>query len=317
MRKIISVSVITILTAVSLYAQNAGDKVRIILKNGSEIHGIIKGIDKDTISLDLSMDFKSSLGLVGFNRGVIERIENISEYAGEKDEVSIEDIRAKLQEENQDAFKRREESRAADFARAEEDEKNVEAEKKKTEEGDVTKKVEEMTEWISLVKDFPPGEKWNDAKYLELKDQFVIIKVPPNFEEQRFVDNYDKWKKGVEYLENEKANMLKAGAGGESGKDAESQEEEKPAEEKENKEQGGANNMYNNPYLYQPYYTRTVAIILPCCYYTPCVKNDAGHNIRRNNERNIRRNVECRDPGFKYAFEPFAIPLFARNYQTR
>lgn len=52
-----------------------------------------------------------------------------------------------------------------------------------------------------LLEEFPPGAEWNEEAYERLKTQFIRISVMPTAKEQKFIDNFDDWKKALEERE--------------------------------------------------------------------------------------------------------------------
>lgn len=312
----------------SLSAQSVGDKVTLILKNGSEIHGVIKDMDANMIYLDLSAEYKSSAGgSIGIQKSLIDKIEKVKELMGEKDKVSIEEIKARLDKENGDVARREEEIRAADSAKVVDTNKRQEEDKKKTGEADAAKKMDDLAAELQLLKDFPPGQnseaypyssqsdlmnypitgKWDNTVYTNLVNQFTTIKVPLNAKQQKFVDNYDAWKQAVQDSDKLKSQMQNSAPG--SGDNTAPPSQNQQTSPSQNKQGGLMYDPSANAFAYYypgitvyypyPYYVTTVAIIPPSCYHTPC------------NEHNIRRDICIRNPRVRCDSNAFATQNFS------
>lgn len=59
---------------------------------------------------------------------------------------------------------------------------------------------------------YPPEDGWNEARRDELKRRFVVIGSKPSAVEQRFLDEYDEWKKACAYFGVEPTKDAGAGA---------------------------------------------------------------------------------------------------------
>lgn len=58
---------------------------------------------------------------------------------------------------------------------------------------------EQAKAWFDLVQAYPPEDGWSEARRDELKRRFVVVGSKPNPVEQRFVDEFDEWKKACAY----------------------------------------------------------------------------------------------------------------------
>jgi hypothetical protein len=101
---------------------------------------------------------------------------------------------------------------AAGKAKAKEPAKD--AAKDKPKDGDKAPAVgkDQQKAWFDLVQTYPPEDGWNEARRDELKRRFVVIGSKPSAVEQRFLDEYDEWKKACAYFGVEPTKDAGAGA---------------------------------------------------------------------------------------------------------
>jgi hypothetical protein len=84
----------------------------------------------------------------------------------------------------------------------------------KAADGDKAVGKEQQKAWFQLVQAYPPEDGWGEAKRDEIKRRFVVVGSKPNAVEQRFLDEFDEWKKACAYYGVEPA---KAAAGATDG----------------------------------------------------------------------------------------------------
>lgn len=72
--------------------------------------------------------------------------------------------------------------------------------------------------WFDLVQAYPPEDGWSEARRDELKRRFVVVGSKPSATEQRFIDEFDEWKRACAYYGVEPAKDGGAGATDGAGK---------------------------------------------------------------------------------------------------
>jgi len=196
---------ILILTAIT-YADEikVGDRVELTLKNDNSFRGTVKEVSEDYITLDITFEYPSLNGTLSLISGVslLGTIDpdTLKEVLAQKEKVKrlVDKQNSEIKQDKEQQIQQ------AEKASLDEAEATTEAAKKEDEskkQKSLAEQVDDLAKSLKIVEEFPPGDKWSEAEYKKLKDQFITIKVTLNKEEQRFVENFDIWKKGVEYSE--------------------------------------------------------------------------------------------------------------------
>ena len=200
---------ILILTAIT-YADEikVGDRVELTLKNDNSFRGTVKEVSEDYITLDITFEYPSLNGTLSLKRSFISGVsllgtidpDTLKEVLAQKEKVKrlVDKQNSEIKQDKEQQIQQ------AEKASLDEAEAATEAAKKEDEskkQKSLAEQVDDLAKSLKIVEEFPPGDKWSEAEYKKLKDQFITIKVTLNKEEQRFVENFDIWKKGVEYSE--------------------------------------------------------------------------------------------------------------------
>lgn len=201
---ILFVTVIPLLSQETKVNLGDGDRVEIILTNENSFRGSVTELTSDYITIDISLEYKALNGTITIEFTSIKTVTKLLPLSAEYIKKLLEEkgeAKKSIEKQNEELKHAREavEKGELDTATAEEKAKKKEKKKKSLEEA--IKGSEEMQKSLNLLSEFPPGEEWNEEKYKQLKNKFVVTGMTPTETEQKFLDNYELWKKGAQYME--------------------------------------------------------------------------------------------------------------------
>ena len=168
----------------------AGDRLLIVLRNGSTFRGTVVETGADRISLDMSKEeggVNATIDLLFTDIASARRMRPTSREAAARAEA----LRNKELEDSQAmADKVEKQHRAEAEARAKQEEKA--REKQERERQQEIERTAELTE-RALVAQFPPNQGWGPERRKLIEYRFLNMHLNPTEEEQRFLDLYDQW----------------------------------------------------------------------------------------------------------------------------
>jgi hypothetical protein len=175
-------------------------RVQVITKKGSVFRGLVFFVNDVKLILDVSMESTELDGRIGFQADNVRRVIRLRSLTAEEQEAILKEkdrVRKELDAELA-ALREKREALEAEREAATGESKDSGEPKSKSE-----LEEEEREKALKLVEQFPPKDGWDADRYDWLKRKYVVTGVALTEKEQTFVDNYETWKKGVKFLEDQ------------------------------------------------------------------------------------------------------------------
>jgi hypothetical protein len=174
-------------------------RVQVITKKGSVFRGTVFFVNDVKLILDVSMESTELDGRIGFQADNVRRVIQLRSLTAEEQEAILAEKDRVRKELDAELEALREKRAALDAEREAVTGESSEDESKSKSQLD----EEEREKALKLVEQFPPKDGWDADRYDWLKRKYVVTGVALTEKEQSFVDNYETWKKGVKFLDDQ------------------------------------------------------------------------------------------------------------------